>query len=142
MPDCRGGLILALAAIPVLFDRVTVAVPLGFVPGSSCSRATTGTGEIMAWKASHYTHLIDLAGGQGVVYNGRSGALVKLSAGAFERCKAIIEGGRQGHAIRREHNRDPLIPHLVAGSFLVEEDFDEVAFIEEQYQRERRDSQF
>ena len=38
----------------------------------------------MAWKASHYTHLIPLSDGNGVVYNGRSGALVKLSPGARE----------------------------------------------------------
>ena len=35
----------------------------------------------MAWKASHYTHLIPLSSGDGVVYNGRSGALVKLLTG-------------------------------------------------------------
>ena len=44
----------------------------------------------MAWKASHYTHLIPLSSGDGVVYNGRSGALVKLSPGAFARCEAIL----------------------------------------------------
>ncbi len=40
----------------------------------------------MAWKASHYTHLIPLSDGNGVVYNGRSGALVKLSPGAEDSC--------------------------------------------------------
>ena len=50
----------------------------------------------MAWKASHYAHLIPLSDGNGVVYNGRSGALVKLSPGAFARCGTIMKSGAPG----------------------------------------------
>lgn len=96
----------------------------------------------MAWKASHYTHLIPLKDGNGVVYNGRSGALVKLSPGAFERCGAIITGAPKGTALGRTCEQDELFPHLVAGNFVIDETFDELAFIEEQYQRERQRSQF
>ncbi|HEV7472620.1 MAG TPA: radical SAM protein [Pyrinomonadaceae bacterium] len=96
----------------------------------------------MAWKASHYTHLIPLKDGNGVVYNGRSGALVKLSPGAFERCGAIMASTPQGKALSASHEGDDLFAHLIAGSFVVEENFDELAFIEDQYNRERERSQF
>jgi len=96
----------------------------------------------MAWKASHYTHLIPLKDGDGVVYNGRSGALVKLSPGAFDRCGTIISSAPGGTPLSPEWQDDALFAHLVAGNFVVDEDFDELAFIEEQYNRERRQSQF
>lgn len=96
----------------------------------------------MAWKASHYTHLIPLKDGNGVVYNGRSGALVKLSPGAFERCEAIITSTSKGTPLRGKYEHDELFPHLVAGNFVIDESFDELAFIEEQYDRERERSQF
>lgn len=96
----------------------------------------------MAWKASHYTHLIPLSSGDGVVYNGRSGALVKLSSGAFARCEAILSSTPKGKPFSTSVERDDLFAHLVAGSFVVEEEFDELAFIEDQYNRERNRSQF
>jgi radical SAM protein with 4Fe4S-binding SPASM domain len=72
----------------------------------------------MAWKASHYTHLIPLADGNGVVYNGRSGALVKLSAGAFARCGTIMKSSAQGKPLSASFEKDDLFAHLVAGSFV------------------------
>src|ERR1700754_2573829 len=96
----------------------------------------------MAWKASHYTHLIPLSDGNGVVYNGRSGALVKLSPGAFERCGTIMKSSAPGKPLSSSFEREDLFAHLIAGNFVVEADFDELAFIEEQYQRERQHSQF
>ena len=96
----------------------------------------------MAWKASHYTHLIPLSDGNGVVYNGRSGALVKLSPGAFARCGTIIKSSDPGKPLNATYEKEDLFKHLVAGNFVVHEDFDELAFIEEQYQRERQTSQF
>src|SRR5215210_5325129 len=96
----------------------------------------------MSWKASHYTHLIDLEGSGGVVYNGFTGAIVKLSAGAFARCGEIIRGAPAAQALPEEYEADPLFEHLAAGGFVVEEGFDELGAIEEQYQRERQRSQF
>ena len=96
----------------------------------------------MAWKASHYTHLIPLSDGNGVVYNGRSGALVKLSPGAFKRCERIITSTPQGEPLSAALESDDLFAHLVAGSFVVDHGFDELAFIEDQYNRERSQSQF
>lgn len=96
----------------------------------------------MAWKPSHYTHLIPLKKGNGVVYNARSGALIKLSSGAFKRCGEIIAGTPRGKRFSTSRKRDALFAHLIAGSFVVDEDFDELAFIEEQYNRERQRSQF
>ncbi len=81
----------------------------------------------MAWKASHYTHLIPLSSGNGVVYNGRSGALVKLSPGAFERCGAIMSSSPQGQPLSSSVEGDDLFAHLIAGSFVVDQDFDELA---------------
>ena len=51
----------------------------------------------MPWKRSHYTHLLQLNNGDGVAYNGFSGAIVKLSAGAFRKAGELIDkysGGR------------------------------------------------
>jgi len=96
----------------------------------------------MAWKASHYTHLIPLSDGNGVVYNGRSGALVKLSPGAFERCGAIMSSSPEGQPLSSSFEGDDLFAHLIAGNFVVDHDFDELAFIEDQYNRERKQSTF
>src|SRR5688572_2500227 len=96
----------------------------------------------MAWKASHYTHLIPLSSGDGVVYNGLSGALVKLSSGAFARCGEILSSSPHGETLNASVERDGLFAHLIAGSFVVDKDFDELAFIEDQYNRERNRSQF
>src|SRR5690349_15424438 len=96
----------------------------------------------MAWKASHYTHLIPLTSGDGVVYNGLSGALVKLSPGAFARCETILASAPHGSAFESSMEGDDLFAHLIAGSFVVDQEFDELAFIENQYNRERNRSQF
>ena len=79
----------------------------------------------MAWKASHYTHLIPLSDGNGVVYNGRSGALVKLSPGAFERCGTIMSSSPEGQPLSASFEGDDLFAHLIAGNFVVDQDFDE-----------------
>lgn len=96
----------------------------------------------MSWKASHYTHLIDLESGEGVVYNGFTGAIVKLSPGAFGRVGEIVRAAPGGLPLPSDFEADPLFEHLTAGGFVVDEGFDELAAIEEQYQRERRRSQF
>src|SRR6185369_17481268 len=96
----------------------------------------------MAWKASHYTHLIPLTSGDGVVYNGLSGALVKLSSGAFARCGEILSSSPHGTPLESSVERDGLFAHLIAGNFVVEENFDELQFIEDQYNRERNRSHF
>jgi len=96
----------------------------------------------MAWKASHYTRLIPLHDGDGVLYNGLSRALIGLSAGAFDRCGVILNSAEKGRALSDSYERDDLFAHLIAGNFVVDESFDELAFIEDQYNRERQRSQF
>ena len=65
-----------------------------------------------------------------------------LSPGAFARCEAILSSSTKGKPLGSSVEGDDLFTHLVAGSFVVEEDFDELAFIEDQYNRERSRSQF
>jgi uncharacterized protein len=89
----------------------------------------------MLWKKSHYTHFIALKDEQGAVYNGRTGALVKLSSGAFKKSQKIAKNPAR-------YISDPLFEHLVVGGFLVEENLDELQMIEEQFNRERKRSQF
>lgn len=89
----------------------------------------------MPWKKSHYTHFIPLKNEGGAIYNGRTGALVKLSNGAFKRSKLIVKRPAK-------YENDPLFGHLVAGGFVVESDLNELALIEEQFTRERARSQF
>jgi hypothetical protein len=76
------------------------------------------------------------------VYNGRSGALIKLSPGAFKRCGTIMKSSPVGKPLRSSFESEDLFAHLIAGSFVVDEGFDELKFIEDQYNRERQQSQF
>lgn len=94
------------------------------------------------FKASKYTHAVELQAGRGVLYNGRTGALIELSQGIFERTRVLFEGVRRGARIARREVEHDFLPHLIAGGFILDETFDELAAIEEQYQRERRESQF
>ncbi len=96
----------------------------------------------MSWKTSHYTRFIDLEGGEGLLYNGRSGAVLKLSASPMARCRSIMQSVPAGQPISPEHEDEPLFKHLLAGGYVVEHDLDEVAAIEEQYYRTREHSAF
>lgn len=96
----------------------------------------------MGWKTSNYTHAIGLESGEGVLYNGRSGALVKLSPGAFERARSLFETAPRGTPLPAEAEAESLFPHLVAGEFVIDEGFDELAFLEERYHSSRAESQF
>src|SRR4030095_9259858 len=96
----------------------------------------------MPWKRSHYTHLLKLNNGDGVAYNGFSGAIVKLSAGAFRKAGEMIDSIPEGEALPPSLEDESLFKHLVAGGFVVDKDFDELGAIEAQYQRERQNSQF
>jgi uncharacterized protein len=96
----------------------------------------------MSWKRSHYTHLLKLNNGDGVAYNGFSGAIVKLSAGAFRKAGEMIDSIPEGEALPSSVEDESLFKHLVAGGFVVDKEFDELGAIEAQYQRERQNSQF
>src|SRR4029453_5380413 len=74
--------------------------------------------------------------------NGFSGAIVKLSSGAFRRAGEMLHGMPEGQLLPETFEQESLFKHLIAGGFVVDHGFDELAAIEEQYQRERRDSQF
>jgi len=87
----------------------------------------------MAWKRSRYTRLVGLADGAGVVYNTRSGAVVRLGKNAFARCDVLLDRCDDG---------DPLFPHLVAGELVVESDRDALAELEAVFDEARRHSQF
>ena len=82
----------------------------------------------MAWKLSRYTHRIALGDGSGILHNGRSGAVIRLSSAAFARSAGALS------------EDDPLLAHLVAGEFVVDSTRDELAELEEQFERSRRNS--
>lgn len=86
----------------------------------------------MTWKRSRYTRLVALDGG-GVIYNTRSGAVVRLGDAAFARCDALLDRCDDG---------DPLFPHLVAGELVVESNRDELAELEAVFEEARRQSLF
>lgn len=96
----------------------------------------------MPWKTSRFTHLIELESGEGTVYNGRTGALVKLAPGAFQRCRSLLAGAPAGHPLPVDGDGDSLFQHLAAGGFVVSSDLDELALLEESWRRERESSQF
>ena len=96
----------------------------------------------MLWKKSHYTHFVDLKDDHGAIYNGRTGALVKLTRKSFNRCKQITKNPAGKNFIAAKYEADPLFAHLVAGGFVVEAELDELGLISEQFDRERLRSQF
>ena len=71
----------------------------------------------MPWKRSHYTHLLQLSSGDGVAYNGFSGAIVKLSAGAFRKAGELIDSIPEGEALPSSVEDESLFKHLVGGRF-------------------------
>lgn len=96
----------------------------------------------MTWKTSHYTHAMDLDDGKGLLYNGRTGAIVELTPNVFQKVRSLldlrspIDEPPEGAQIRE------VFSHLVAGGFLVRMDTDELSLLEETYETERRRSQF
>lgn len=93
----------------------------------------------MGFKRSLYTRDIDLDGDAGLFYNGRSGALLQLSAGARRRARTLLG---DGGPLSEDASADALFPHLRAGEFIVPAELDELALLGEQYERERRRSKF
>lgn len=92
------------------------------------------------WKVSRYTHRIELNGGGGALYNGYSGAIVELSAGAYKKVCTILD--QLNIRMLDEIERQPLFPHLIAGGFVVADEVDELEIIEQQYESERKRSKF
>lgn len=95
----------------------------------------------LAWKKSRYTHFIELTNGDGIAYNGKSGAIIQLSKGAFSRCRRLLGDGTND-CLDNGIEADSLFPHLVAGEYVIGSDIDELAAIQKQYNRERKRSQF
>lgn len=94
------------------------------------------------WKTSRYTHRIGLSDGAGLLHNGYSGAIIKLSPTAYSRVCQIFDTLNNPSGSLNIKDSTQLFPHLVAGGFVVEDDVDEVALIKEQYERERKRSHF
>src|SRR6202030_2687977 len=96
----------------------------------------------MTWKVSRYTHSIELEKGAGLLYNGRTGAVVELSGKIFRQAQTLLaEAGTFSKPAPRSRLRQ-LFFHLIAGGFLVRSEFDALALLEETYEVERRRSQF
>lgn len=94
----------------------------------------------MTWKSSRYTRAIAVDDGAGLLYNGRTGALVQLGAGTFDRAKALL--GERGRPLPADCEADALFTHLRLGEFIVAEDYDELRTLEELYEGQRRRSRF
>ena len=95
----------------------------------------------MSWQVSRYTHVLPVPDG-GIVYNGRTGAIAELSPDGFEQTNSLLEKVRQRSRLRLSPARRELFEQLRVGGFIVPAGLDELAVIEEQYERERRRSQF
>src|SRR5580704_881221 len=94
----------------------------------------------MHWKSSRYNHAIATTDGAGVLYNGRTGAILELSRHVFASLKSLLPPANA--FLPSEAQSHPLFPHLAGGGFLIEEACDELALLEAQYQLERKRSQF
>jgi uncharacterized protein len=85
---------------------------------------------------------MDLDDGKGLLYNGRTGAIVELTPNVFQKVRTLldlrspIDDPPEGAQIRE------VFSHLVAGGFLVRMDTDELSLLEETYETERKRSQF
>jgi len=94
----------------------------------------------MQWKSSRYNHFMATREGSGVLYNGRTGAILELSHNLFGAVSSALRPA--GSPLPAQALSPQLLPHLAGGGFLVEETCDELALIEAQYQQERKRSQF
>ena len=96
----------------------------------------------MAWKISRYNHTTNLNEGKGLLYNGRTGAVVELTPGIYRDVLPLFTVQGDIIAPRRHSRLSQIFPYLIAGGFLVKKEFDELASLEETYERERQRSQF
>lgn len=96
----------------------------------------------MLWKTSHYTHAIDLDDGKGLLYNGRTGAIVELTPRVYRKVRELLSRGSPIDQPLRGSSSRQILAHLVAGGFLVRNETDELALLEETYETERKRSQF
>src|SRR5581483_9997381 len=119
---------IALVETPALSDADAIVMEL---PARGAIR----------WKRSRYTHTIEIEGG-GLLYNGRTGALVELSAGAFATARHALDAGLGSAGSLQDFSEGSLAAHLAAGGFVVRDDVDELAILETQYEQERQRSQF
>jgi len=94
------------------------------------------------WKTSRYTRALGGQDGDGLLYNGFSGATMRLSPRLYHRVTDLLAASPPDTEITEDFTEDPLFPHLVAGSFVVESKTDELRILEETYEKERQDSQF
>jgi len=101
---------------------------------------TVPAARFSGWKTSRYTRALDLDNGAALLYNGLTGAALELTPGQHDRLKRLM-APVNAHW-RAEHAEDPLFEHLTMGGFVVREDLDELAQLQEEYERERQRSQF
>jgi uncharacterized protein len=94
----------------------------------------------MSWKSSRYSHVIPTGDGNGLLYNGRTGAILELSRNVFASVQRILPAANA--AFPHELESDPLFPHLAGGGFLIADTCDELSMLEAQYDLERKRSQF
>lgn len=94
----------------------------------------------MPWKSSRYNHVIATEDGKGLLYNGRTGAILELSKNVFATVQQILPGANA--PFPDELESDPLFPHLAGGGFLIADTCDELSMLEMQYDLERKRSQF
>ena len=73
-------------------------------------------------KISRYNHFILLENGDRLAYNALSNALARMDANAWERYRAIRQGGKCNPSSQ-------LDAMLLEGKFVLPEEYDEVAFL-------------
>lgn len=108
---------------------------------ASCSLARMQAHPTAKLKVSRYTHLIAVSGG-GLLYNGRSGAVLELHGHACRSARGLIEDLREGRRPRMSSLRRELLEHLEVGGFLVEKSKNEFDILVQQYDESRARSQF
>lgn len=96
----------------------------------------------MAWKLSRYNHVIDLEDDRGLLYNGRTGAIVELSPPVYRRVREMLAAAHTLEEPPAGSRARQLFSHLAAGGFLIRGTVDELALLERTYESERRRSQF
>lgn len=94
------------------------------------------------WKISRYTRALDAGENTGLLYNGYTGAILKLTPQLFGKVRAMLASFPPDTEIGLSSTRDPLFQHLVVGGFVVDASLDELAALEDTYENERRHSQF
>ncbi len=93
-------------------------------------------------KASRYTRIIEGKNGCGVLYNGYTGAALKLDNDDIHQVKNFLQSINKIGGNSRSDNQTQLLEKLKQGGFIIDSDIDELELLKDDYKKARSSSKF